>query len=93
MQDMDALPKDEEECFDESSREIIEIKNEEAGGRIDRILAERYSDITRSYLQRLIKDASSLPAETKSRSFSQKPRNSRLNQNQFLLIYYTKIVT
>ena len=56
MQDMDALPKDEEECFDESSSELIEIKNEEAGGRIDRILAERYSDITRSYLQRLIKD-------------------------------------
>ena len=41
---------------DESEADRFEITGQQTGMRIDRFLAEKYTDITRSYLQRLIKD-------------------------------------
>lgn len=40
----------------EYTPDLFRITNEQAGMRLDRFLAEQYTDITRSYLQKLIKD-------------------------------------
>lgn len=41
---------------EEAEKELYTVADDETGVRLDRFLADKYADITRSYLQKLIKD-------------------------------------
>lgn len=56
---LDAMKNEESETFEiesDEGKKVFEISAEDSGVRLDRVLSEHFPDVTRSYLQKLMKD-------------------------------------
>lgn len=73
---------DAAECGSQEAAQQFQVLSQEAGNRIDRILSGRYEGITRSYLQKLVKDGN-VTVNGKSCKVSLKPAPGDLIRVEF----------